>query len=198
MGRREVGRVSAARLGFGVALATLILDQATKLYALFVLDLPLREPLRLAPFLDLIVVWNRGISYGLFQQHTDLGRWVLITTALAAAVALSIWIARTSVGLLAASLGLILGGAVGNAIDRLAYGAVFDFVHFHVGSFSWYVFNIADAAIVAGVIGLVYDSLILDKRRGGQGNRQDSPGQAAISSPETGLRRYDKDDVGVP
>jgi len=67
-------------------------------------------------------------------------------------------------------LGLIVGGALGNAIDRIAYGAVFDFVHFHAGSFSWYVFNVADAAIVAGVVGLVYDSVVLDKRRERQAN----------------------------
>jgi signal peptidase II len=165
MGGREGSRVTAARLGLVVALATVVLDQATKLVGLFVLDLPLREPLRVGPFLDLIVVWNRGISYGLFQQHTELGRWVLIATALAASAGLSVWIARTTVRLLAASLGLILGGAFGNAIDRLAYGAVFDFIHIHVGSYSWYVFNVADAAIVAGVAGLLYDSLVLEKRR---------------------------------
>ncbi|HEX2727141.1 MAG TPA: signal peptidase II, partial [Beijerinckiaceae bacterium] len=113
-------------------------------------------------------VWNRGISYGLFQQHTEIGRWVLLGISIAAAVGLSLWMARTPSRFLAVSLGLIVGGAVGNAIDRLAYGAVFDFVHFHIGQFSWYVFNIADAAIVAGVIGLIYDSLVLDKRRAHQ------------------------------
>ncbi len=78
---------------------------------------------------------------------------------------LALWLRRTGQRLLAASLGLILGGALGNAVDRVAYGAVFDFVHVHVGSFSWYVFNVADAAIVAGVVGLLYDSLFLEGRR---------------------------------
>jgi signal peptidase II len=160
--------MATARLGFLIALTTLALDQASKLALLFVYDLPLKEPVVLAPFLDLIVVWNRGISYGLFQQHTDLGRWVLLGISLAAAVGLSLWMARTPSRFLASALGLIVGGAIGNAIDRVAYGAVFDFVHFHVGSFSWYVFNIADAAIVAGVLGLIYDSLVLDKRRARQ------------------------------
>jgi signal peptidase II len=160
-----------ARLGALIALATLALDQASKLYLLFGYDLPVREPLVLAPFLELLVVWNRGISYGLFQQDTEVGRWALLAISIAAALGLSVWMARpTTSRLLAASLGLIVGGAVGNAIDRLAYGAVFDFVHFHVGSFSWYVFNIADAAIVAGVVGLVYDSLVVDKRPGRQAN----------------------------
>jgi signal peptidase II len=154
-----------ARIGVVTALVTLLLDQITKLYTLFVFDLPVREPVRLTPFLDLIMVWNRGISYGLFQQHTEAGRWILVAVSLAAALALSIWIRRTQGRLLAACLGLIVGGAVGNAIDRVAFGAVFDFIHFHIGTFSWYVFNVADAAIVAGVAGLIYDSFVLEKRR---------------------------------
>ncbi len=165
MGSGEGGGVTPSRFGLWAALLTLVLDQATKLYALFWLDLPLREPLRLAPFLDLIVVWNRGISYGLFQQNTDLGRWILVAVSIAAAIGLTVWIRRARGRFLAVALGLIVGGAVGNVIDRLAYGAVFDFIHIHVGSFSWYVFNVADAAIVAGVVGLLYDSFILEKRR---------------------------------
>ena len=154
----------AARLGFVVAAGALALDQATKLFGLFSLDLPLTEPIRLTPFLDLVAHWNRGISYGLFQQTSEAGRWLLLAISGVASVVLGIWIARARTRLLAASLGLILGGAVGNAADRIAYGAVFDFIHFHVGAWSWYVFNIADAAIVAGVIGLVYDSLGPDRR----------------------------------
>jgi signal peptidase II len=172
VGPGEGGGVTPAPLGFGLALLTLILDQASKLYFLFVYDLPVREPVRLTPFLDLMVVWNRGISYGLFQQESDAGRWLLILVSVAAAIGLSVWIRRTRGRLLAASLGLIVGGAVGNVIDRLAYGAVFDFIHVHVGSFSWYVFNVADAAIVAGVAGLLYDSFVLEKRRSGRRARQ--------------------------
>jgi signal peptidase II len=162
--------MTPARLGVLLTIATLALDQASKLFLLFAYELPLKEPLVLAPFLELIVVWNRGISYGLFQQESELGRWVLLAVMVAAAVGLSVWMARATSRLLAASLGLIVGGAVGNAVDRIAYGAVFDFVHVHVGSFSWYVFNVADAAIVAGVAGLVYDSLVLDKGRERQAN----------------------------
>lgn len=162
--------MTPARLGAVVAVATLALDQTSKLYLLFGYDLPINEPLVLAPFLELMVVWNRGISYGLFQQETAVGRWALLAVSVAAAVGLSVWMARATSRLLAAFLGLIVGGAIGNAIDRMAYGAVFDFVHFHVGSFSWYVFNIADAAIVAGVVGLVYDALVVDRRPEGQAN----------------------------
>ena len=153
-----------ARLGFLAAAAALLLDQATKLLGLFGLELPLTEPIRLAPFLHLVAHWNRGISYGLFQQSTDGGRWLLVAVSAIASVALAVWIARSRGRVLAASLGLILGGAVGNAFDRIAYGGVFDFVHFHIGGWSWYVFNVADAAIVAGVAGLIYDSLVPDRR----------------------------------
>ncbi|WP_425515532.1 signal peptidase II [Microvirga antarctica] len=156
---------AAARIGFGIAALVLILDQATKLYTLFVYDLPVREPVVLGPFLNLIVVWNRGISFGMFQQHEDLGRWILIVVSIVAAIALTVWIRRASGKMLAASLGLIVGGAVGNVIDRFAYGAVFDFIQLRIGDWSWYVFNVADAAIVAGVVGLLYDSFVLERRR---------------------------------
>jgi signal peptidase II len=152
-------RLSPAGVGLWAALVTLVADQGSKLGLLFGYDLPIREPVVLGPFVDLIVVWNHGISYGLFQQQGGLGRWLLTGLSILAAIALVVWIWRVSHRLLAASLGLIAGGAVGNAIDRVAYGAVFDFVHVHAGTFSWYVFNIADAAIVAGVAGLIYDSL---------------------------------------
>ena len=154
------GRViSPARLGVWSAAATLAADQGSKLALLFAYELPVREPLSLGPFVSLVVVWNRGISYGLFQQGTDIGRWLLVGVSVLAAIGLAIWIRRSADRLLSLSLGLVAGGAVGNAIDRAAYGAVFDFVHLHAGGWSWYVFNVADAAIVAGVGGLLYDSL---------------------------------------
>ena len=152
--------MTPARIGIWTGLATLLVDQASKVGLLFGYDLPVRDPVDLTPFLTLTVVWNRGVSYGMFQQHTDWGRWILTVFSLAAALALAIWIHRCGSRFLAAALGLIAGGALGNAIDRVAYGAVFDFVHLHAGGYSWYVFNIADAAIVAGVVGLIYDSLI--------------------------------------
>ena len=139
--------------------ATLLLDQATKLGLLFGTDLALSQPLRLAPFAELVVVWNRGVSYGLFQQDGALGRWALVALSLAASLGLGLWMARAGSRLLAVALGLILGGALGNAVDRAAYGAVFDFVHLFAGGYSWYIFNIADAAIVAGVVALLGDGL---------------------------------------
>jgi signal peptidase II len=145
-------------------LATLLLDQATKLHLFFVADIARNQPIVVAPFLELILVWNRGISYGLFQQESEAGRWFLIVFSLAAAIGLSVWAWRSGERLLALALGLIAGGAIGNMIDRILYGAVLDFAHLHWGSFSWYVFNVADAAIVAGVALMLYDSIRL---RGG-------------------------------
>ncbi|MBF9234932.1 signal peptidase II [Microvirga sp. BT350] len=162
---KKSGLPIAAYLGFAAALIILILDQATKIYGLFIYDLPVREPVAFGPFINLIVVWNRGVSYGLFQQSTEFGRWMLVVISIVAAVGLIFWIRRTTGWVLAISLGLIVGGAIGNVIDRLAYGAVFDFIQIYFGSWSWYVFNVADAAIVAGVIGLLYDSFLLEKRR---------------------------------
>jgi signal peptidase II len=152
------------RFALAVALVAAAIDQAAKLWLLFIFDLGARGVVTLTPFLDLALVWNTGISYGLLRQEGPLGQWVLLALKAVAVVLLWIWLARTSSRLTALSLGLIIGGAIGNAIDRLAYGAVADFVLFHVTtasfSFKWYVFNLADVAIVAGVIGLLYETLV--------------------------------------
>jgi len=141
-----------------VALIGLVLDQASKLWLLHGFNLQLNGPVELLPVLDFVLVWNRGISYGLFQQNSDLGRWLLAGLTIAVTIGMWIWSARCTSRFVALALALVIGGALGNGVDRLAYGAVVDFVHFHVGTFSWYVFNLADVWIVAGVIGLLYDS----------------------------------------
>ena len=152
--------------GFGLvtALITAAVDQAVKLWLLFGLDLGARGIVTLTPFLDLVLTWNTGISYGLFRQEGPLGQWALLALKAIAVILLWIWLSRATGRLTALSLGLIIGGAIGNAIDRFAYGAVADFVLFHVTtatfSFKWYVFNLADVAIVAGVIGLLTETLI--------------------------------------
>jgi signal peptidase II len=154
-------------LGLSTVLIALILDQAVKLWLLFVVDLGETGAIALTPFFDLVLVWNKGISYGLFQQEGPIGQWALLVFKLVAVALLWIWLTRVTTRWSALSLGLIIGGAIGNAIDRVAYGAVADFAHFHVTtatwSFSWYVFNLADVAIVVGVGGLLYESLIGDR-----------------------------------
>src|ERR1700748_2036253 len=109
--------------GLGVAALTIVADQLHKAWMLYVFNIGEKTPVAIAPFFDLVLVWNQGISYGLLPQQGELGR-----------------------------IGLIIGGAIGNAIDRIAYGAVADFFSFHAFGFEWYVFNIADTAIVAGVL----------------------------------------------
>ncbi|WP_319531045.1 signal peptidase II [uncultured Cohaesibacter sp.] len=158
--------MSARSLGYLIALLGLLFDQAFKLWMLYGYDIETvmlsKGAVSLTPFLDLVLVWNRGISYGLFQQHSELGRYILTGVAAAASLGLIIWIRRIENRLLAAALGLILSGAVGNGIDRILHGAVVDLLHFHIESqwlnFSWYVFNLADCWIVFGAILLFYDS----------------------------------------
>ncbi|KAB1075572.1 signal peptidase II [Methylobacterium planeticum] len=171
------------RLGLAGLLATLALDQASKLWLYLGTDLVLTQPWRFGPYAEFVVVWNRGVSYGLFQQEGGLGRWLLVALSLAAALGLGLWMRRAGTRLLGLALGLIAGGALGNAIDRAAYGAVFDFVHLHAGTWSWYVFNVADAAIVAGVIGLILDSL-MPEGRGAEPERPDGPVPGKSPPPE--------------
>ncbi|MGJ4917886.1 signal peptidase II [Bradyrhizobium oligotrophicum] len=150
------------RLGLIAGFATLIIDQASKLWLLYVFDLPNRGTVRITPFFDLYLAWNIGISFGWLQSESALAQYGLMAVKAVAVVALGIWMARAESKLATAALGLIIGGAIGNGIDRLAYGAVVDFALFHIqigGTvYNWYIFNMADVAIVAGVAGLLYDS----------------------------------------
>ena len=152
------------RAGAMAAVATLAIDQASKLWLLFVFDLAHRDVVKVAPFFDLVLAWNVGISFGWFQNDGFLAQAILTGIKAVAVVVLAIWMARSRTWLATVALGLIIGGAIGNAIDRFAYGAVVDFALFHlqIGGkpFNWYVFNLADVAIVAGVAALLYDSFV--------------------------------------
>lgn len=144
--------------GLLVAGVTFALDQITKYAVLYGLDLATRGKIYVTPFADFILAMNRGISYGLFPQDGELGRWVLFSIKIAASVLFLVWLRRAATPLTAAALGLLIGGALGNALDRAIQGAVIDFVSLHAYGFRWYVFNLADAAVVAGVVGLLYDA----------------------------------------
>ncbi|MGJ5137897.1 signal peptidase II [Bradyrhizobium oligotrophicum] len=150
------------RLGLIAGFATLVIDQTSKLWLLYVFDLPNRGTVKITPFFDLYLAWNIGISFGWLQSESALAQYGLMAVKAVAVVALGIWMARAESKLATAALGLIIGGAIGNGIDRLAYGAVVDFALFHIqigGTvYNWYIFNMADVAIVAGVAGLLYDS----------------------------------------
>jgi len=153
-------------LGVGLALLTLGIDQAHKWWMLLVFRIEERGRVAVTPFLDLVYVKNLGVSYGLFLQEGPWGQWLLAAFAVVAVLGLVVWLARgVTERLVAVSLGLIMGGAISNAVDRLVLGGVADFFSLHAFGYYWYVFNIADAAIVAGVAGLLYDSLVPSRNR---------------------------------
>ena len=147
--------------GFAIAALTLVIDQANKLWLMDVYDIAAHQPVRLAPVFDVVFAKNPGISYSLLPAHSPGARWALVAFTLAATIGIGIWLWRTPTRVPAIGLGLVLGGALGNAIDRFAYGWVADFYYFHVGGFHWYVFNLADVAIVVGVALLLVDSFLL-------------------------------------
>jgi signal peptidase II len=133
-------------------------DQASKYWVLHIINLPDVRQIVLLPVLNLTMVWNTGITFGLFNGFGDWGHVVLALVALAVVIALGLWLRRAESALTAAAIGAIAGGAVGNVIDRLRFGAVVDFIHAHAWGWNWYVFNLADAAIVCGVGALLLDS----------------------------------------
>jgi len=152
------------RPGIIAAIAVLILDQASKVWLLFVFDIAHRGAVRVTPFFDLVLAWNVGISFGWFQNDSQIAQISLMVVKAVAVLVLAIWMARSRTLNATLALGLIIGGAVGNGIDRFAYGAVVDFALFHLqiggNTYNWYVFNLADVAIVAGVAALLYDSFL--------------------------------------
>lgn len=151
------------RPGLRALVATLLIDQAFKLFMLQVVGITSGQVITVLPVLDLIMAWNYGVSFGLFQQDGALGQWALVVFKAAAVVLIGWWLWRAESLLTAIALGLIAGGAIGNGLDRIMHGAVADFFAFHITTatwqFQWYVFNLADVGIVAGVGLLLYESL---------------------------------------
>jgi signal peptidase II len=147
-------------LGLAMAALVLALDQATKWWVLYRLGLPALGSIALLPVLNLTMVWNHGVTFGLLTTQGAAGPYLLGAVALAVVVALGVWLRRAGTALVALPIGAIAGGAVGNVIDRLRYGAVVDFIHAHAFGYSWYVFNVADAAIVCGVATLMLESVL--------------------------------------
>lgn len=151
-------------LGALVALVVVIADQASKFWLLYGLKMEDHERLTITPFLDFALAWNPGISFSLFRQETATGRWILLALTLAATLLLCVWLWRVGSKLAGVALGAIVGGALGNGHDRFVYDAVVDFLDFHAFGYHFYVFNLADSAISLGVVLLLYDSLITDRR----------------------------------
>jgi signal peptidase II len=146
------------RFGAPVAALALILDQVTKWFARDGLWQPPRR-IEITGFLDLVPVENRGISFGLLQSEGGAGVWLISAFALIVAAGLGFWMYRARRRWPALALGLIIGGALGNVIDRLRLGWVIDFLDFHVATWHWPAFNMADAAITVGVAMLLIDGL---------------------------------------
>ena len=148
----------------GLATIIVIIDQFTK--TLILGYYKLGDATYVTSFFNVVRAHNTGAAFSFLADHSGWQRWFFTAIGVAAAVFI-VWMLKSHAGqkLFSFSMACILGGAIGNVIDRLAYGAVFDFIQFHIGSWSWYVFNVADAAIVAGVVGLLYDSFVLEGRR---------------------------------
>ena len=153
------------RLGLVAGLLVLAADQGSKAWILYGLRLPELRTVEVLPVLNLTMVWNQGVTFGLFHQDGAAGPWLLAGVALAVVVALGFWLWRAETRLVAGALGAIAGGAIGNVVDRLRFGAVVDFIHAHAWGWSWYVFNVADAAIVCGVAALVLDGVLPSRTR---------------------------------
>jgi signal peptidase II len=161
-----MGRFRNSHLGAGViaAVAALALDQASKFWLLHGFDLAHRGAVKVTSFFDLWLALNVGISFGWFQNDSQIAQIILMAIKAVAVVVLAVWMAWSRTLIATLALGLIIGGAIGNAIDRFVYGAVIDFALFHIqiggNTYNWYVFNLADVAIVAGVAALLYDSFV--------------------------------------
>jgi signal peptidase II len=146
-------------LGFGVAALVFIIDQISKHWILNVVQLADRGSIEVLPFFRLTFVGNIGVSMGLFRANSDIGRWALVAVTGTIAAAVAVWITREKARIDVLALGLVLGGALGNIVDRVRFGYVVDFLHFFWGERSFWVFNVADAAITAGVLLLLSRAL---------------------------------------
>lgn len=151
------------RQGLTFALITLGLDQLTKWVVLGPLDLAGR-PIEVTPFFNLVLVWNRGVSFGMFNSGAAFAPWLLSGLALAVVIGLTVWLRRADHLMTAAGLGLVIGGALGNVVDRVRFGAVVDFLDFHLAGYHWPAFNVADAGIVVGAALLMADGLLVHRQ----------------------------------
>jgi len=165
-------------LGLVTIAGVVVLDQITKWWVIEVV----MQPPRVIPvtfFLNLVMGWNKGVSFGLLNQDSPYNAWVLSALALAITVGLLIWLARVRRRGLALAIGLVVGGALGNVIDRLRFGAVADFLDFHAFGLHWPAFNVADTGISIGAAIIVLDSLFggweTPKNKGGPGSAGADP-----------------------
>ncbi|HEY4124138.1 MAG TPA: signal peptidase II [Rhizomicrobium sp.] len=168
MNRFDFRNLAARDWGFIAAMFALILDQGSKLLMLHAFgfnDMRSGDAVSVFPFFNLVMVWNPGVSYGLFPARGLMGTLLLALFSAGAVAALGWWMWHSHRKSLTIGLGLVIGGALGNLMDRVIYGAVADFFHFYAFGYDWYVFNVADVAITFGVIALLYDALVKPEAR---------------------------------
>jgi signal peptidase II len=165
---RSGRRRAMLTLGLGIAAAVAVLDQLSKATVIaFLARNGLDRDLPVTPFFNLVLTYNRGVSFGLFNTAGSGGGFhALLLSLVGAAIAVGLvwWLARAATSLLAVAIGLIIGGAVGNVVDRIRLGAVVDFLDFHIGSWHWPAFNLADSAICLGVAAMLLDGLLLQRK----------------------------------
>jgi len=164
-----MSRPNLLPLGLLVGAIVLATDQLSKWWVLHGLDLPDLRQVVVLPVLNLTMVWNRGVTFGLLNGLGSWGHVLLAGIALGVVVALGFWLRQAESKVVGLAIGAIAGGAIGNVIDRVRFGAVVDFIHAHIdtpwGDFSWYVFNVADAAIVCGVAALIFEAQFSKRRQ---------------------------------
>lgn len=153
--------------GLGVAMAILAIaaDQLVKNWLLLG---PMQQPqvFELTSFFNIVSAWNKGVSFSMFWTSAQYGPWILSGVALVISLGLAVWLTRVTHRLTALGIGLVIGGALGNVIDRLRFGAVFDFLDFYIGNYHWPAFNVADSCITVGVVLLLWDGLFHGQERG--------------------------------
>lgn len=152
--------------GLRLAVGIVVLDQLTKhlILLIFGKDACVEVSQRVTAFFDLVSTCNRGMSFGLFNTGQGLSAPLFSLAVAGMVVVLMVWLSRAQTDLLAYAIGLIIGGAVGNLIDRVRLGGVIDFLYFHLGSWYWPAFNVADSAICIGVAIMLFDGLLTRRR----------------------------------
>ena len=152
------------RFGLWIAAAVILLDQATKWLVHDVVMAPPRS-IPVTDFFNIVMVWNRGVSFGLFDNDSVWTPMLLSLLAVGISIVLMVWLRRAEGKWLALGLGMVIGGAVGNVIDRAVWRAVFDFLDFHVAGYHWPAFNVADTAITVGVVLILAEGLFAKDRK---------------------------------
>ena len=156
---------SRLSLGLLIAILAFFIDQLSKWWMLaFVMNPP--KVISVTPFFNLVLAWNKGVSFGMFNDQGDSGAWILSSIAILITLVLIYWLIKAKTNITATGLGAIIGGAIGNVFDRLNHGAVLDFLDFYVNNLHWPAFNAADSFITIGAITLIWETLFYQHKSG--------------------------------